>query len=118
MRVRWQLAAGLNEVQQAHQSEDCARRFRLPALRLHAARERELAINYFGHFAPRVSRALFRECLFVLDALNAAVFSMLCVERPGEMMRRSFAAAFTQRAQWRAFLDGLARPQWLLPVPA
>jgi hypothetical protein len=115
-RVRWQLAAGLNEVQQAHNSEDCARRFRLPELRLHAARERELAINYFGHYAPGVTRALFRDCLFMLDGLNAAVFEMLCVERPAEMVRRSFTAIFTRRSEWREFLDGLGRPQWLLPV--
>jgi hypothetical protein len=115
-RVRWQLAAGLNEVQQAHNSEDCARRFRLPELRLHAAREQALAINYLRHWAPDVTRALFRDCLFMLDGLNAAVFEMLCVERPGEMLRRSFTAAFTRRGEWRAFVDGLARPPWLLPV--
>lgn len=113
---RWQLAAGLNEVQQAHQSEDCARRFRLPALRLHAARERELAINYFGHSAPAVTRACFSECLYVLDALNAAVFSLLCLEMPGQMARRSVLGALTHRAEWRAFEAGLARTQWLLPL--
>jgi len=115
-KIRWQLAAGLNEVQQAHNSEDCARRFRLPELRQHAARERGLAINYFGHWAPEVTRALFRECVYVLDALNAAVFALLCLEQPGEMARRSIAGAMTRRGEWRAFVDGLARPQWLLPI--
>ena len=115
-KARWQLAASLNEVQQAHNSEDSARRFGLPPLRIHATRERELAINYLGHDAPAVTRALFRECLFLLDALNAAVFDMLCVRRPGEMVRYAVAAAFTERAQWRTFVDGLAQPQWLLPL--
>ncbi|HVS19376.1 MAG TPA: hypothetical protein VMT18_12300 [Planctomycetota bacterium] len=118
VRARWQLACGLNEVQQAHNSEDCARRFRLPELRRHAARERELAIHYFRHQAPRVDRATFRACLYVLDGLNAAVFAMLCRERPGEMIRRSVAAALTRRAEWQAFVRKLDATQWLMPLPA
>ena len=51
------------------------------------------------------------------DALNAAVFALLCVERPGEMVSYGIRAAFTRRAEWRAFVEGLAHPQWLLPVP-
>ena len=116
MRTRWQLACGLNEVQQAHQSADCARRFRLPPLLRHAARERALAVNYFAHSMPPVSRELFRACLHVLDGLNAAVFALLCVEQPGEMIGRSIVGALVHRAEWRAFVEGLDRPQWTLPV--
>ena len=115
-RLRWQLVALFNEVQQHHQTEDCARRFRLPELSLQAARERELAINYSRHLAPPVTRALLREVLYILDALNAGVFEMLCVAHAGEMVRRCLAAAVTKRDEWRAFVDGLAKPQWLLPV--
>jgi hypothetical protein len=116
-KVRWQLAAGLNEVQQAHNSSDCARRFRLPELERHAARERELAINYFGHWAPRVDRETVRQCVWVLDGLNAAVFELLCLDRPGRMIGRSIASAIARRAEWRSFVAGLERPQWTLPVP-
>jgi hypothetical protein len=115
-RARWQLACALNEVQQAHNSADCARRFRLPELNLHAERERELAINYLSHWAPPASRARFGECIFVLDALNAAVFALLCVERPAQMVGRSIVGALAHRAEWRAFVDGLGRRQVLLPV--
>ena len=117
-RARWQLATALNEVQQAHNSEDCARRFRIPELRVHAARERELAINYLSHWAPLVTRELFSECLFVLDALNAAVFAMLCRDRPGEMVGRSILGAISRRSEWRAFVGGLHQPQILLTPPS
>jgi hypothetical protein len=117
-RARWQLACALNEVQQVHNSRDCARRFRLPELERHAARERELAVNYLSHWAPEVSRALFRECIYVLDGLNAAVFALLCVERPAQMVGRSIVGAIAHRAEWRAFLAGLDRPQWLLAPDA
>jgi hypothetical protein len=118
VRRRWQLCCGLNEVQQAHNTEDCARRFRLPELRRHAARERELAIHYFRHDAPSVDRATFRAALYVLDGLNAAVFAMLCRERPGEMIRRSLIGALRHRDEWRAFVAGLDAPQWLMPLPS
>jgi hypothetical protein len=113
-RARWQLACALNEVQQAHNSEDCARRFRLPELKIHAARERELALNYLSHWAPDVTRALFRECIYLLDALNAAVFALLCKERPAAMVGHSIVNAIARRDEWRAFVDGLAQPQLLL----
>jgi len=117
-KARWQLATGLNEVQQAHNSEDCARRFRIPELRIHAARERELASNYFSHWAPLVTRELFRECLFVLDGLNAAVFAMLCRDRPAEMVGRSILGAISRRSEWKAFVAALAQPQLLVTPPA
>ena len=71
-------------------------------------------MNYFAHWAPAVSRALLRECVLVLDALNAAVFALLCVERPGEIVGRSVVAAFTRRGEWRQFVAKLDQPQWLL----
>jgi hypothetical protein len=113
-RARWQLAAALNEVQQAHNSADCARRFRLPELDRHAARERELALNYLAHWAPECTRAAFRECILSLDALNAAVFALLCVERPGEMIGRSLLGALTGKGEWKAFVAALDLPQRLL----
>ncbi|MEO6953761.1 MAG: hypothetical protein ABI321_18310 [Polyangia bacterium] len=114
---RWQLATGLNEVQQAHNTADCARRFRLPILLEHAARERALAINYFSHWAPTVSRSTFRDCVLALDALNAAVFALLCLEQPGQMVRRSIVGAIRHADEWKAFVAAMGRPQWLLPPP-
>lgn len=116
-RARWQLAVGLNEVQQSWYSTYAADLFRLPDLRRHGARERALALNYFGHWAPRCTKALWRETIYVLDALNAAVF---------ELVLGLLAQAFTpigplgiraRRTQWREFVAGLDVPQWLEPVP-
>jgi len=113
-RARWQLVASLNEVQQAHYSADAAERFRLPELRAHAARERALAINYFGHWAPEATPALWRQTVILLDALNAAVFEMMCSSRAGEMISRALLSAVTRHTEWHAFVDGLGRPQRLL----
>jgi hypothetical protein len=113
-RARWQLLAALNEVQQAHYSAYAARLFRLPELAAHAARERALALNYFAHWAPPCSEALWRQCLIVLDGMNAAVFEMLCRARPARMIARSLWEAIAARDEWRAFVDGLERPQRLL----
>lgn len=116
-RARWQLAVGLNEVQQTCYSSFAAGLFRLPELRRHAARERALAINYFGHWAPRCTRALWRETIWVLDALNAATFELVL-----GLLVRAFApigplGVRERRAQWRAFIEGLDTPQWLEPPP-
>jgi hypothetical protein len=111
-RARWQLAVGLNEVQQCCYSEFAADLFRLPELRRHAARERSLAINYFAHWAPACTRELWRETIHVLDALNAAVFELVC--KPHGVLAWGMAGALTQRGQWRAFVAGLDTPQWLL----
>ena len=115
-RARWQLAAALNEVQQSAYSLHAAARFRLPELTRHAARERALAVSYFSHWAPEVTRELWRQCVLSLDGLNAAVFALLCEERPGEMIARSLVGALTSGGEWRAFRAGLDVPQWLLPV--
>ncbi len=115
-RVRWQLLAALNEVQQQHYSRHAAARFGVPELARHGARERELAVNYFSHWAPPASRALWRQCLLVLDGLNAATFDLLCNRAPAAFVARAAAGLLTRGAEWRAFVRGLDEPQWLLPV--
>ncbi|KIG15511.1 hypothetical protein DB30_05534 [Enhygromyxa salina] len=117
-RARWQLAVGLNEVQQCSYSEFAAQLFRLPELRRHAARERELACNYFGHWAPRCTLELWRETILVLDALNAATFELVCTQLlPRAMAPSRLFDARSRRAQWREFVAKLDTPQWLLAVP-
>ena len=115
-RARWQLAVALNEVQQQAYSAFAAELFRLPELHRHAARERELALNYFGHWAPRCSEALWRETIWVLDALNAATFELVL-----GLLVHAFAPVGAlgiraRRSQWRAFVAGLDTPQRLEPL--
>jgi hypothetical protein len=88
--------------------------FGLPELGEHAARERALALNYLAHWSPAVTPALWRLCLILLDALNAAVFEMMCRAHPGPMIVHS---VFGRRAEWRAFVEGLKTPQSLVPPP-
>jgi hypothetical protein len=108
-RARWQLAVGLNEVQQL---------FGLPELHRHAERERELACNYFGHWAPRCTVELWRETILVLDALNAATFELVCTQLlPRAMAPKRVLSSRARRAQWREFVANLDTPQWLLPPP-
>lgn len=115
-RARWQLCCALNEVQQQHYSRHAAARFGVPALARHAARERELALNYFAHWAPPATRELWRQCLLVLDGLNAATFALLCQEAPAAFVGRAALGLATRGGEWRAFLADLERPQWLLPL--
>ena len=115
-KARWQLCASINEVQQAAYSAYAARLFRLPELEAHAARERQLAINYFSHWAPACTLPLWRQCILMLDGLNAAVFAMMCRDRAGEMVARSLGGAIFHRGEWRAFVKGLEAPQWTLDV--
>jgi hypothetical protein len=113
-RARWQLAVCLNEVQQACYSDFAAQLFRLPELHRHAERERELACNYLGHAAPRCTRDLWRETIYVLDALNAATFEFVCSELlPGSM---AHVISGRRRAEWRTFVANLDTPQQLLAV--
>jgi len=114
-RARWQLCAALNEVQQQHYSRHAAERFGVPELERHAARERELAVNYFSHWAPNATRELWRQCILVLDGLNAATFDLLCNRAPGAFVGRAMAGMVTRGAEWRAFVAGLEKPQWLMP---
>ena len=87
----------------------------MPELAVHAARERELAINYFSHWAPEASRELWRQCILVLDALNAATFDLLCKRAPGAFVGHAMTGMVTRRAEWRAFVENLKKPQWLMP---
>lgn len=114
-RARWQLCAALNEVQQQHYSRHAAERFGVPELAQHAARERELAINYFSHWAPEATRELWRQCILVLDGLNAATFDLLCNRAAGAFVRHAMSGMVTRRAEWRAFVENLQKPQWLMP---
>jgi hypothetical protein len=115
-RVRWQLCAGLNEVQQQWYSRDAARRFRVPELARHAERERELAVNYFACWAPPATRELWRQTVLILDALNAATFDLVCNRAAAALIWHSTTGMLTRsgRAEWRAFSDGLASPQWVM----
>jgi hypothetical protein len=116
-RVRWQLCAGLNEVQQHWYSIHAAERFAVPELVKHGARERQLAVNYFSHWAPPASRELWRQCIVLLDGLNAATFELLCHQQRGAMVRHAFMGMVTRGAEWRAFVTALDEPQWLMPTP-
>jgi len=114
-RTRWQLCAALNEVQQQHYSRHAAERFAVPELAEHAARERQLALSYFGHWAPEATRELWRQCILILDALNAATFDLLCNREGGAFVARSVAGLVTRGGEWRAFVENLKKPQWLMP---
>jgi hypothetical protein len=113
-RVRWQLVAALNEVQQQWYSRHAAERFAVPELAIHGARERELALNYFAHWAPSVTRTLWRQCIVLLDGLNAATFDMICNRERGAMLRHAATGFLTRRGEWREFVAGLKTPQWLM----
>jgi hypothetical protein len=114
VKARWQLTTAINEVQQAHYSAHAAERFRLPDLLLHAARERELAINYFDHWAPACTRELWKQCIYVLDALNAAVFDLIVHRRGFRLMANSTMGAVLWRGQWQVFVANLGSPQRLV----
>lgn len=116
VRARWQLCAAINEVQQTHYSAHGRERFRLPALARHAARERELALNYFGHWAPECSLELWKQCIYVLDALNAAVFDLIVRQRGLRLMANSVFGSVFGRAEWAQFEANLDTPQRLVPV--
>ena len=115
VRARWQLTTALNEVQQQHYSRHAAERFGVPELARHAARERELALSYFAHWAPNATRELWRQCILILDGLNAATFDLLCNRAPGAFVRHAMLGTVTRGAEWRAFVDDLEKPQWLMP---
>ena len=115
-RARWQLAVGLNEVQQSTYSAFAAELFRLPELHRHAARERALAVNYFSHWAPRCSEALWRETIWVLDALNAATFELVLGLLPRALAPIGPLGIRARRTQWRSFVRALETPQWLHPL--
>jgi hypothetical protein len=114
-RARWQLCAVVNEVQQAAYSRSAAALFRLPELVRHAEREEALAACYAAHWSPACTRELWRQCLLVLDALNAALFHWVTSGNTAGLMARSAWAAATGATEWRAFVAALDTPQVLLP---
>jgi hypothetical protein len=117
-RARWQLCAALNEVQQSLYSADMARRCALPELGQQSEREAELARSYFAHYSPPATRDLWRQCIVLLDALNAAVLAMTCSPRGPLIVAGAAIDSLkpSQRRQWARFAEGLAAPQWLLPA--
>jgi hypothetical protein len=114
-RARWQLCTALNEVQQQWYSTHAAERFGVPELAQHGARERQLAVNYFSHWAPKATRELWRQCIIMLDGLNAATFDLICRRARFGIVRHALSGMVTRGAEWRAFVAGLAQPQPLLP---
>jgi hypothetical protein len=116
-KARWQLVCALNEVVQSSYTRKLAALLALPSLNDHAAREEELAHNYFAHWSPPCSRELWRQCLIVLDGMSAAVFEACCATELRALIAFTLKGSFTRRKEWRAFLEGLKTPQWLLPAP-
>lgn len=118
-RARWQLCAALNEVQQSVYTDDLAVRFRMPELRQQSAREHALACNYFAHWSPAATPALWRQCILILDALNAAVLAVTCSPRGPLIMLGALLDSLLGRGrgQWSRFVTGLNEPQLLLPPP-
>jgi hypothetical protein len=118
-RARWQLLAALNEVQQSSYSHHLAALFRLPELERQAERERELARNYFAHWSPPATRALWAQAMYLLDAMNASVFHLVCLSPArSAIAARSLLGAVAHGDEWRAFVAGLERPQRLLQPPS
>ena len=104
--MRFQLAAALNEVQQHAYTLHLADLFGLPELVRHAEYERRMALAYLTRCAPVASMEAFRQCVLVLDGLNAAVFAMTT--------RPSFALglllhARSANAEWAAFSSALEK---------
>ena len=118
-RARWQLAVGLNEVQQSTYTRYAAEHLGLPELVRHAQREEALAHNYFAHWSPRCTPQLWRETILVLDALNAASFGLVCeVLLPRLLGPRGWFSRQERAARWDSFVAGLDEPQWLMPPPS
>lgn len=116
VRARWQLVVCLNEVQQGCYTRFAARHLRLPELERHADREDALARNYLAHWSPRCTRALWRDTIHVLDALNAASFTFAReVLFPRAVGPRGWLDRRARAQRWELFVAGLDTPQWLLP---
>jgi hypothetical protein len=114
-RARWQLCAVINEIQQCHYSRFAAGLFRLPELLRHAERERELAICYAAHWSPGCTIELWRQCLWVLDALNAEVFDWVN-RNTARMVWEAARSSIAGRGEWEAFVAGLEVAQRLMEV--
>ncbi len=113
--ARWQLAAALNEVQQAAYTRWTAQTYRIPALVRHAEREEALARNYIGHWRPACTPALWRQTIWVLDALNAALFAWVVDRVAMRLMARATWDACGDT--WDRFVRALDEPPPMVPVP-
>jgi hypothetical protein len=113
--ARFQLAAALNEVQQHAYSLHFADAFGLPEVRRHAERERTLALAYLAAWSPPSTRALWRQCVLVLDGLNAAVFELAC-RRPSFPIGTALHA-LGGGGEWARFVAAMDRPLDLAALP-
>ena len=108
-KARFQLVAAQNEVQQHAYSLHLAELFGLPELRLHAERERVMAMVYC-RFAPPATEQLWRQSMLALDALNAAVFEMALYTERFAFPARSLMAALGANEEWARFVRGMESP--------
>lgn len=115
-KARWQLVASLNEVMAAASSRYLMKLLALPVLERQALREEALARNYFAHWSPPVSAELWRQCILVIDGINAAVFEAICDTQLKPILGYTFFKAPLHGKDWKRFLAGLDQPQWLLPM--
>ena len=74
-----------------------------------------MAINYFSHAAPMASHELWRQCIVVLDGLNAAVMQLIALDQPLAMVG-NVVRGMVGSDEWPQFVAGLQQPQWLLPA--
>jgi hypothetical protein len=109
-KARFQLCAALNEVQQHALTLDLGRRMALPELERHAARERAMAVAYFAHWAPPSTERLWRQCLWILDGLNAALLAQIGGARALSLAGGTLWSALTARDEWRSFVRGMDTP--------
>ena len=114
-KVRWQVVAAFNEVMAAASSRYMVKLFALPALERQAEREEALARNYFAHWTPQITRELFRQCILVIDGINAAIYEAVCVTQLKPILGYTFFKAPLHTREWKKFLAALEEPQWLLP---
>jgi hypothetical protein len=115
-KARWQLVAAFNEVMAAASSRYLKNLLALPVLERQAEREEALARNYFAHWSPPATRELWRQCIVVIDAINAAVFETICDTQLKPILAYTFFKAPLHSREWKKFLTAVNEPQWLLPV--
>ncbi len=115
-QVRWQLCTMINEVQQSAYSHHTAVMHHVPELARHAARESELAVHYMAAWSPPCTEALWEQTLWVLDAINAALFAWASGSHTPELVARSLWQAASRGRDWQAFVRAMDTPQWLWPL--
>jgi hypothetical protein len=82
----------------------------LPELERHAARERAMAIAYFERWAPESSEELWRQSLWILDALNAALLREVVGPRAIAFAGGAMWSALTSRDEWQRFVAAMEQP--------